>query len=118
MEEPPVFANAPYFTLGFEMVYIRKEFTQFQMKLHYTWVFVALLFMFVPKIGFFYEMMQLHQSFWSRQQVCFASLIPFALLYSEHRACQGLLGSNVLTSGGAFVHSDYIPCLVHAEPSI
>lgn len=69
MEEPPVFADAASFKLGFEMVFIRKEFTQFQMKLHYTWALVALLFMFVPKIGFFYEMIQLHQSFWSRQQV-------------------------------------------------
>ena len=69
MEEPQVFANSPDFTLDFEIVYIKKEFTQYQMKWHYAWIAITLVFMFVPKIGFFYEMMQLHQNFWSRQQV-------------------------------------------------
>lgn len=69
MQEPQLFSNAPDFTLDFEMVYITKEFTTYQMYWHYAWVLVTLVFMFVPKIGFFYEMMQLHQNFWSRQQV-------------------------------------------------
>lgn len=69
MEEPQVFANSQNFTLYFEIVYITKEFTQYQMKWHYAWIAITLVFMFVPKIGFFYEMMQLHQNFWSRQQV-------------------------------------------------
>lgn len=69
MEEPQIFANSPDFTLDFEIVYITKEFTIYQMKWHYAWIAITLVFMFVPKIGFFYEMMQLHQNFWSRQQV-------------------------------------------------
>lgn len=69
MEEPAVFDADDYFTLGFEMVYMSKSFTKFQMKMHYTWVLLALMFMFLPKVGFFYEMMQLHKNFWSRQQV-------------------------------------------------
>lgn len=69
MEEPQIFANSPDFTLDFEIVYITKEFTKYQMKWHYVWIAITLVFMFVPKIGFFYEMMQLHQNFWSRQQV-------------------------------------------------
>lgn len=69
MEEPALFDETPLFTLSFEMVYINKEFTKFQMTSHYFWVLIALVFMFVPKIGFFYEMFHLHHSFWSRQQV-------------------------------------------------
>lgn len=69
MEEPRLFDSSSWFTLGFEIVFITKEFTRFQMIWHYSWAFIALIFMFVPKIGFFYEMMQLHQNFWSRQQV-------------------------------------------------
>ena len=69
MEEPQVFANSPDFTLDFEIVYIKKEFTVYQMYWHYAWIAITLVFMFVPKIGFFYEMTQLHQNFWSRQQV-------------------------------------------------
>lgn len=73
MEEPKMFTSEQYFTLGFEIVYITKEFTHYQMAWHYGWIVVVLVFMFVPKIGFFYEMMQLHQNFWSRQQVCRAT---------------------------------------------
>lgn len=69
MAEPQMFSTEPYFTLGFEIVYITKEFTNFQMVWHYGWIVVVLSFMFLPKIGFFYEMLQLHQNFWSRQQV-------------------------------------------------
>lgn len=69
MQEPQLFSNAPEFTLDFEIVYITKEFTTYQMYWHYAWIVITLVFMFVPKIGFFYEMMQLHQNFWSRQQV-------------------------------------------------
>lgn len=69
MQEPQIFTNAPEFTLDFEIVYITKEFTTYQMYWHYGWIVITLVFMFVPKIGFFYEMMQLHQNFWSRQQV-------------------------------------------------
>ena len=69
MEEPQLFATEFDFNLGFEIVYITKEFTVFQMRWYYSWVLITLIFMFVPKIGFFYEMMQLHQNFWSRQQV-------------------------------------------------
>lgn len=76
MEEPQLFSGAPDFTLGFEIVYITKEFTHYQMAWHYGWVLITLVFMFLPKIGFFYEMMQLHQNFWSRQQV--SSMPPIA----------------------------------------
>lgn len=69
MQEPLVFANSPIFTLGFEIVYITEAFTHYQMAWHYGWILVTLMFMFLPKIGFFYEMLQLHQNFWSRQQV-------------------------------------------------
>lgn len=69
MEQPKLFAGTAAFTLGFEIVYITKEFTQYQMFWHYTWVVMTLVFMFTPKIGFFYEMLRLHQNFWSRQQV-------------------------------------------------
>lgn len=69
MHEPQLFVSETEFTLDFEIVYIAKEFTVFQMQWHYAWVLLTLIFMFVPKIGFFYEMMQLHQNFWSRQQV-------------------------------------------------
>lgn len=69
MEEPKLFSKEPYFTLGFEIVYITREFTHYQMVWHYGWIVVVLAFMILPKIGFFYEMLQLHQNFWSRQQV-------------------------------------------------
>lgn len=69
MAEPQLFSSAPQFTLDFEIVYITAEFTKYQMSWHYAWIVITLVFMFVPKIGFFYEMTQLHQNFWSRQQV-------------------------------------------------
>lgn len=69
MKEPVVFSTVLDFTLDFQIVYITKEFTVYQMVWHYIWVAITLVFMFVPKIGFFYEMTQLHQNFWSRQQV-------------------------------------------------
>lgn len=69
MMEPVVFSTVLDFTLDFQIVYITKEFTLYQMVWHYAWVAITLVFMFVPKIGFFYEMTQLHQNFWSRQQV-------------------------------------------------
>lgn len=76
MEEPQLFSSAPEFTLDFEIVYITKEFTTYQMYWHYVWIVITLVFMFVPKIGFFYEMMQLHQNFWSRQQVSRVRVVP------------------------------------------
>lgn len=69
MQEPKIFAGERQFTLGFEIVYITEEFTRYQMAWHYGWIVITLMFMFLPKIGFFYEMFQLHQNFWSRQQV-------------------------------------------------
>lgn len=69
MTEPQLFSAEPRFTLDFEIVYITAEFTKYQMTWHYAWILITLVFMFVPKIGFFYEMTQLHQNFWSRQQV-------------------------------------------------
>lgn len=90
MEEPQVFANSPDFTLDFEIVYITKEFTKYQMKWHYAWIAITLMFMFVPKIGFFYEMMQLHQNFWSRQQVREPSCRP--LFQVELGLLDGLVG--------------------------
>lgn len=70
MVEPSLFRDIEIFRLGFEMVFITKEFTIFQMRCHYILVLTTLIFMFLPKIGFFYEMLRLHQNFWSRQQVC------------------------------------------------
>lgn len=87
MEEPKMFTSEPSFTLGFEIVYITREFTQYQMAWHYGWIMVVLVFMFVPKIGFFYEMMQLHQNFWSRQQVRRATA-TFSLVFVKGRARQ------------------------------
>lgn len=69
MVEPALFKSISPFYLGFEMVFITEEFTRYQMGYHYTWVVVTLLFMFLPRLGFFYEMRRLHQNFWSRQQV-------------------------------------------------
>lgn len=69
MVEPALFKSISPFYLGFEMVFITEEFTRYQMWYHYTWVVVTLLFMFLPRLGFFYEMHRLHQNFWSRQQV-------------------------------------------------
>lgn len=69
MQEPVVFSTVPDFTLDFQIVYITKEFTRYQMAWHYAWVVITLVFMFCPRVGFFYEMTQLHQNFWSRQQV-------------------------------------------------
>ncbi|CAM9171126.1 unnamed protein product [Sphacelaria rigidula] len=83
MEEPKMFTSEPSFTLGFEIVYITREFTQYQMAWHYGWIMVVLVFMFVPKIGFFYEMMQLHQNFWSRQQARVGVLLLSLLFFNN-----------------------------------
>lgn len=85
MQEPQLFSNAPDFNLGFEIVYITKEFTRYQMAWHYSWVLITLIFMFVPKIGFFFEMLQLHQNFWSRQQV-------------QHNMLQVLMSTDIVLS--------------------
>ncbi|CAM9624517.1 unnamed protein product [Ectocarpus sp. 13 AM-2016] len=83
MEQPQIFSNAPEFTLDFEIVYITKEFTTYQMYWHYAWILITLVFMFVPKIGFFYEMMQLHQNFWSRQQARVGVLLLSLLFFNN-----------------------------------
>ncbi|CAM9694708.1 unnamed protein product [Laminaria digitata] len=83
MVEPVVFSTVLDFTLDFQIVYITKEFTLYQMVWHYAWVAITLVFMFVPKIGFFYEMTQLHQNFWSRQQARVGVLLLANLFFNN-----------------------------------
>eukprot|EP00611_Tribonema_gayanum_P012231 TRINITY_DN22864_c0_g1_i1.p1 TRINITY_DN22864_c0_g1~~TRINITY_DN22864_c0_g1_i1.p1 ORF type:complete len:480 (+),score=185.03 TRINITY_DN22864_c0_g1_i1:133-1572(+) len=82
MVQASVFTGSE-FMLEFEIVFITKAFTKWEMRWFYALCALTLCFMFLPKVGFFTEMRKLPQSMWSRQQVWVGALLVTLLLFNN-----------------------------------
>mmetsp|Transcript_4047 Transcript_4047/g.6177 ORF Transcript_4047/g.6177 Transcript_4047/m.6177 type:complete len:475 (-) Transcript_4047:57-1481(-) len=71
------------FTLQFEIVYINKAFTKWEMHWFYAFCLFTLLVMFAPGFGFFTAMIKVPHHLWSRQQVWVATLLVSLLAFNN-----------------------------------
>jgi hypothetical protein len=72
-----------YYYLDFEIVFYNSDYTHWQMKWFYLFTAITLCFMFLPRLGFFTEMMRTSSRFWSRQQIWVGILLVSLLLYNN-----------------------------------